>query len=447
MDEISLDPELLRRYDRPGPCYASYPTTPHFTDSFGEAEFRRYALGSNAEPIPRQLSLYLHVPDCFSSGAYVERLVREIETVAKLFDRDRDVIQLHLGGGAPNFPGAAEVNELISSLGRQFHFSTSSTRDFSIDLDPRVIRPGDVAACAALGFNRASLAIRNFDPAVRCAVNDEQSVDQTMQVIADCRDSGFRSVNVDLVYGLPRQTLAGFGHTLEAILEARPDRVATYGYAHLPEVLEAQRRSRAIELPDAETRIGLLCLAIERLSAAGYRYIGMDQFALPGDDLVRAREAGRLQRNFMGYTTHADSDLIGLGVSAMSHVGDSYSQNPPDLAAWEAAVDQGRLPVWRGIELDGDDVLRADAIQELMCRGEVDIAGFEYRHRVDFPAYFADTLEGLQPLVANGLVRIDRDVIAATSHGRLLLRIIAMCFDRYLTSSQTGARTRYSRVI
>ena len=445
MDEISLDPELLRRYDRPGPCYASYPTTPHFTDSFGEAEFRRYALGSNAEPIPRQLSLYLHVPDCFSSGAYVERLVREIETVAKLFDRDRDVIQLHLGGGAPNFPGAAEVNELISSLGRQFHFSTSSTRDFSIDLDPRVIRPGDVAACAALGFHRGSLAIRNFDPEVRCAVNDEQSVDQTMQVIADCRDSGFRSVNVDLVYGLPRQTLAGFGHTLEAILEARPDRVATYGYAHLPEVLEAQRRSRAIELPDAETRIGLLCLAIERLSAAGYRYIGMDQFALPGDDLVRAREAGRLQRNFMGYTTHADTDLVGLGVSSISRIGDSYSQNPRDLPSWEMAIDAGRIPTWRGLTLGSEDVLRADVIQQLMCQGEIDFDAIEHRHPINFRQHFAEALRRVEALGDDGLVEIDDGHIRATARGRLLLRVIAMCFDGYLDPAT--APTAFSKAI
>src|SRR5690606_28397650 len=241
---------------------------------------------------------------------------------------------------------------------------------------------------------------------------------------------------------LPRQTLAGFGRTLDTVLGAQPDRLAIYGYAHLPEMFKAQRHIKATELPDGETRLGLLSLAIERLSAAGYRYIGMDHFALPGDDLARAQEAGGLHRNFMGYTTHAESDLIGLGVSAISHVGDSFSQNPRDLASWEIAVDRGHLPVWRGMELDSDDVLRAGAIQQLMCQGEIDIAAFEYRHGIDFPAYFADSLERLEPLVEDGLVRIDRNVIAATSRGRLLLRIIAMCFDRYLTSPQTGGRTR-----
>lgn len=464
MDRISLDPELLRRYDRPGPRYTSYPTAPQFTETFGEEAFRRHALGSNADPIPRQLSLYLHIPYCFSpcfycgcnriitrdltrGGAYVERLVREIESVARLFDRDRDVIQLHLGGGTPNFLGPAELRQVVSSLGRHFHFSTRSNRDFSIELDPRVVRPGDVAAYAELGFNRASLGIQDFDPEVQRAVNREQSIEQTMQVIADCRDNGLRSVNVDLIYGLPRQTLAGFGRTLDAVLDARPDRMAIYGYAHLPEMFKAQRHIDAADLPDAEARLELLCLAIERSSAAGYRYIGMDHFALPGDDLGRAQETGGLHRNFMGYTTHADSDLIGLGVSAISHVGDSYSQNLRGLGQWESAVDRGGLPVWRGMELDKDDVLRADAIQQLMCRGEIDIAGLEHRYRLDFRAYFADSLKQLQTLAEDGLVRIDHNVIAATSRGRLLLRIIAMCFDRYLTFSPTAGRTAFSRVI
>jgi oxygen-independent coproporphyrinogen III oxidase len=464
MEEISLDPELLRRYDRPGPRYTSYPTAPHFTDTFGEDAFRRYALGSNDEPIPRQLSVYLHIPYCFSpcfycgcnriitrdpgrGRVYVERLVREVETVARLFDRDRDVIQLHLGGGTPNFLNPTDLGELISSLGRHFHFSTSGTRDFSIELDPRAVRAGDLAAYAALGFNRVSLGIQDFDQEVQRAVNREQSVEQTMQVIADFRDSGMRSVNVDLMYGLPRQTVTGFGRTLDMVLEAQPDRLAVYGYAHLPEMFKAQRHIKTEELPDAETRLTLLCVAIERLSAAGYRYIGMDHFALPLDDLARARETGHLHRNFMGYTTHPHTDLIGLGVSAISHVGDSYSQSPRNLPAWETAVDHGRLPVWRGMELDSDDVLRADAIQKLMCQGEIDVTDFEYRHRIDFQSYFASSMARLQPLVENGLVRIERNVIAATSRGRLLLRIIAMCFDRYLTTSPTGGRTRFSRVI
>jgi len=460
-----FDAELLRRYDRPGPRYTSYPTAPQFDESFGEEQFREYARRSNAEPIPRPLSLYLHIPFCFSpcfycgcnrvitrdpvrGERYLERLLREIELVAPLFDRDRDVLQLHLGGGTPNFLRPAQLGQLLDSLGRHFHFSRSPERDFSIELDPRYIEEGDIEALAQLGFNRASLGVQDFDPQVQQAVNRIQSVEQTLAVIEACRASGMRSVNVDLIYGLPKQTPEGFSRTLSTVIAARPDRLAIYGYAHLPELFKAQRQIDAADLPDAEARLRLLALAIEQLSAAGYRYIGMDHFALPTDDLARAQEAGGLHRNFMGYTTHADCDLVGLGVSAISHVGDSFSQNYRDLPAWEAAVDAGRLPVWRGMELTADDVLRADVIQRLMCQGEIDIAAIEHRHGIDFREYFASSLQQLQALAADGLVSLEESRIVATSRGRLLLRIIAMCFDRYLQQPRSATRpARYSKAI
>ena len=460
-----FDAELLRRYDRPGPRYTSYPTAPQFDESFGEEQFREYARRSNAEPIPRPLSLYLHIPFCFSpcfycgcnrvitrdpvrGERYLERLLREIELVAPLFDRDRDVLQLHLGGGTPNFLRPAQLGQLLDSLGRHFHFSRSPERDFSIELDPRYIEEGDIEALAQLGFNRASLGVQDFDPQVQQAVNRIQSVEQTLAVIEACRASGMRSVNVDLIYGLPKQTPEGFSRTLSTVIAARPDRLAIYGYAHLPELFKAQRQIDAADLPDAEARLRLLALAIEQLSAAGYRYIGMDHFALPTDDLARAQEAGGLHRNFMGYTTHADCDLVGLGVSAISHVGDSFSQNYRDLPAWEAAIDAGRLPVWRGMELTADDVLRADVIQRLMCQGEIDIAAIEHRHGIDFREYFASSLQQLQALAADGLVSLEESRIVATSRGRLLLRIIAMCFDRYLQQPRSATRpARYSKAI
>jgi len=466
-----FDAELLKRYDRPGPRYTSYPTAPQFTTQFGEAAFAEHARRSNADPIPRLLSLYLHVPYCFSpcfycgcnrivthdfskGRPYVDRLIREIEMAAKLFDRDRDVIQLHMGGGTPNFLSSEQIGELIDSLGRHFHFSNSATRDFSMEIDPRFIRDGDIAAYAALGFNRASLGVQDFDPQVQAAVNRVQSVEQTLRVIQACRASGMRSVNVDLIYGLPKQTLAGFEVTLDTVMAARPDRLAVYGYAHLPDMFKAQRQLQAQDLPSAETKLALLRLAIEKLSAAGYAYIGMDHFALPEDDLARAQAVGGLHRNFMGYTTHADTDLIGLGVSAISHIGDSFSQNPRDLAGWEDAIDQGRLPVWRGMELSADDVLRADIIQRLMCQGVIDIRAIEHRHDIEFSVYFAKELRQLQPLIHDGLATADDFRIAATSRGRLLLRIIAMCFDRYLNQSPIPlhrdtpvSAPRYSQVI
>jgi oxygen-independent coproporphyrinogen-3 oxidase len=459
-----FDADLLRRYDRPGPRYTSYPTAPQFGGDFDEAALRESIRRSNADPIPRRLSLYLHIPYCFSpcfycgctriitrdatkGRTYVARLVREIEQLGALFDRDREVIQLHFGGGTPNFLRPQELEEVVESVRSHFRLSACADRDFSLELDPRFIQDGDVAAYARLGFNRASLGVQDFDPEVQRAVNRIQGVEQTLRVIEDCRKAGFRSINVDLIYGLPKQTTAGFERTLDTVLRARPDRLAIYGYAHLPDLFKPQRQIEAADLPSPEAKLGLLRLAVDKLSAAGYTYIGMDHFALPEDDLARAQAAGTLQRNFMGYTTHAQCDLVGLGMSAISHIGDSFSQNPRDLAGWEVALDQGRLPVWRGRRLDEDDVLRANVIQQLMCQGYIDIAGIERRHEIDFHAYFADALEKLQRLVEDGLATVDAQRIAATSGGRLLLRIIAMCFDRYLTDSAAAARPRFSRVI
>jgi len=282
---------------------------------------------------------------------------------------------------------------------------------------------------------------------VQKAVNREQSVEETRAVIDACRAHGFRSVNVDLIYGLPKQTLDGFAETLDIVATMRPDRVAVYGYAHMPTLFKAQGRMRAEDLPDAEGRLALLQLAIRKLTDAGYLYIGMDHFALPDDELATSQSRGGLHRNFMGYTTHADSDLVGLGVSAISHVGDTYSQNPRDLASWQAALDEGRLPVFRGMRLSEDDQLRADLIQALMCHGEIPIDALERRYAIDFADYFADALRKLVPLAADGLVRVDRHRIVATARGRLLLRNIAMCFDRYLDTPNTVATPRFSRAI
>ena len=464
-NSLHFDVDLLRRYDRPGPRYTSYPSAPQFSTRFTDVDFRREAARSNQEPIPRDLSLYVHVPFCFSpcfycgcnriitrdirrGAPYAERLVREAEMIAPLFDRDRDVVQLHFGGGTPNFLDASALGGLVDSLGRFFHFSSAGTRDFSIELDPRSVRDGDIAAYAAMGINRASFGVQDFDRAVQLAINREQSIEETLRAIDACRAAGFRSVNVDLIYGLPRQTLAGFLHTLNTIVLARPDRVAVYGYAHMPQNFKAQRQIDERELPDAAERLALLQLAIERLSSAGYRYIGLDHFALPEDDLSVALAAGSLQRNFMGYTTHAECDLIGLGASSISHVGESYSQNYRDLAQWESAVDQGRLPIARGLKLDDDDIVRAQVIQQLMCRGVIDRAQIEARHDIDFDAYFAESIVRLLPLAADGLIEFDGARIVATSRGRLMLRIIAMCFDRYLPSqSESETRPRHSRAL
>ncbi len=459
----AFDAELLRRYDRPGPRYTSYPTAPQFSSAFGEAQLRAEAARSNEDPIPRRLSLYLHIPyctsPCFYCGCnrvitrdkgrgevYLQRLQREIAQTAPLFDRDREVVQIHLGGGTPNFLAPGQLGELMESLDASFRLRKSGNRDFSIELDPRFIDASDVEALAFIGFNRASLGVQDFDPAVQAAVNRLQSVEQTLDIIRACRHHGMRSVNVDLIYGLPGQTLTGFEQTLDTVLDVRPDRLAIYGYAHLPELFRAQRQIDAALLPSAEDKLALLQLAIDMLSAAGYRHIGMDHFALPSDDLAIAQASNELQRNFMGYTTHAQTDLVGIGVSSISRIGDCYAQNPRDLPSWETATDAGRLPIWRGLTLSADDRLREDAIQQLMCHGEIDIEAIQQRHAIDFDVYFADALAALQPLQDDGLVLVGSRRIRATSRGRLLLRIIAMCFDAYLNSPQT-APARYSKAI
>ena len=461
---LAFSADLLRRYDRPGPRYTSYPTAPQFHAGFGERELREVATASNGDPIPRRLSLYVHVPfcesPCFYCGcnriitrdkargeAYLARLYREIALTAGLFDRDREVIQLHFGGGTPNFLSPAQLRDVVDTLRSHFRFSDAADRDISIELDPRFVDADDIAALGRIGFNRASFGVQDFDPAVQEAVNRIQSVEQTRVVIDACRGNGFRSVNVDLIYGLPNQTPDGFARTLDTVAEMRPDRVAVYGYAHMPHLFKPQKQLDASLLPSGETKLALLQLAIEKLTAAGYLYIGMDHFALPDDELALAQARGGLHRNFMGYTTHADSDLVGLGVSAISHIGDSFSQNPRDLPSWQAALDEGRLPVFRGMRMNEDDQLRADLIQQLMCQGEIPVAALERRYAIDFAEYFALALDRLAPLAEDGLVRVEEQRIVVTSRGRLLLRNIAMCFDHYLDQPATVATPRFSRAI
>ena len=460
-----LDAELLRRHERPGPRYTSYPSAPQFTGRFGATQLREWLARSNAQPHRRGLSLYVHIPFCASpcfycgcnrvitrdvaKGAhYTQRVLHEIRLIAPLLDPDREVVQLHLGGGTPNFLGPDTLTRLIDGLSHAFHLSGTAGRDFSIELDPRSVPREYVPVLAGLGFNLVSLGVQDFDPEVQRAVNRIQSVEQTLDLVDACRDHGIRSVNVDLIYGLPRQTPAGFRRTLRTVISARPDRLAVYGYAHLPELFKAQRHIDAAALPRPDARLELLQLAIEELAASGYRYIGMDHFALPDDELVRAQEAGELQRNFMGYTTHANCDLIGVGASAISHVGDSFSQNLRDLKAWEAALDEDRLPTWRGLTLSPDDCVRGAVIGQLMCQGRIEIAEIEQRYQITFADYFTDALEQLRPHLADGLVRIEDGRIAATPSGRLLLRSIAMCFDGYLSRPRSASEgTLFSKVV
>lgn len=457
---MKLDAALIRRYDSHGPRYTSYPTAVQFHTGFDEQSYRRLALLSNAGT-PRPLSVYVHVPfcarPCFYCGCnkiitrnpvhaeqYLQRLRREIELQGALFARRRNVRQLHFGGGTPTYLTMAQLSGLFDHLGKHFSIDRTEQREFSIEIDPRTLEEHTLAALAELGFNRLSLGVQDFDPKVQRAVNREQSPEQIEQCMVQARALGYRSVSFDLIYGLPLQTVESFGQTLDTVVQMRPDRIAAYGYAHMPRLFKAQRAIRADQLPDAETRLQLLALTVERLTDAGYVYIGMDHFALPDDDLARAMRDGSLHRNFQGYSTHGDCDLIGLGVSAIGAVGNSYSQNRKDLTSYYAALDQGRLPVDRGIALSVDDVLRREVIQRLMCKGELSMREIEGRYALDFGNYFANELSALNALAADGLITNDADAIQVTERGRALLRTIAMVFDAYLPRA---ASTQFSKVI
>ncbi|MBK7145810.1 MAG: oxygen-independent coproporphyrinogen III oxidase [Xanthomonadales bacterium] len=458
-----FDHDLLRRYDGPGPRYTSYPTAPHFDARFGAADYRRHARASNDDPVPSPLSVYVHVPFCHSAcyycgctriiarnpergREYIERLGLEIDLQAKLFDRDRLLTQIHFGGGTPNFLGSEGILAVMARLESAFSFDPEASREYSVELDPRHADAQLVADIAAAGINRISLGIQDFDADVQKAVNRIQSVEQTAALIEAARSNGMRSTNVDLIYGLPRQNQRAFGQTLDTVIGMRPDRIATYSYAHLPNHFKAQNQIRAEDLPSAEEKLGLLELAIDKLCGAGYVYIGMDHFALPDDELVLAQERGGLHRNFQGYSTRAECDLIGLGMSSIGKIGHAYVQNAKDLPAYYTPLLAGQLPIVRGYEMTAQDRIIADAIQSLMCHCRLVKNTFGRRHDLVFDEYFASELTRLAPLAADGLVNLKPDCIEITARGRLLMRVVAMCFDRHLHQSQVVPH-KFSRVV
>ncbi len=458
---VTFDPELIRRYDKSGPRYTSYPTAVHFHTGFGESEYRAYAGRSNNVRPPRPLSLYFHIPFCDTvcfycacnkivtknrarAAPYLQRLHQEITMQGALFDRSRRVDQLHWGGGTPTFISHDEMRELMAATRRHFNLRDDDQGEYGIEVDPREADEATVALLRDLGFNRLSMGVQDFDPAVQKAVNRIQPQDQTLAVLEAARKHGFRSINMDLIYGLPLQTAESFGRTLDEIIAAGPDRLSVFNYAHLPEMFKTQRQISAADLPSPQTKLDILQLTIERLTTAGYVYIGMDHFAKPDDELAIAQRSGTLYRNFQGYSTHADCDLIGMGITAISMVGRSYSQNVRTLDEYYARLDAGHLPVSRGIELDDDDRLRRIIITELICHFKLDVRKFEHDHGIRFSEYFAPELTALQSLRHDGLVDVAPDAITVRPAGKLLIRNICMVFDKYL---RQGQRQRYSKVI
>ena len=396
-----FNPQLIKRFDVNGPRYTSYPTADRFVEAFNADAYKHWLGRRAVGGINKPLSLYFHIPFCNTicyycacnkiitkdhgrSARYLKYMAKEIELQASSLDGGRDVLQLHLGGGTPTFLSHDEMRELMGAVRRSFNLVPNG--EYSIEVDPRKVDFETVALLGELGFNRMSIGVQDFSPDVQQAVNRIQSFEETKLVLDSARQVGFKSISMDLIYGLPKQNLEGFGHTLDTVIEARPSRLAVYSYAHMPQLFRAQRQIKDEDLCPAHTKLALLALAVEKLGAAGYRYVGMDHFALPEDELCQALDSGSLHRNFMGYTTHADCELLGLGVSAISQIGDSFSQNHRDLGVYQEQIDEGRLPLWRGLKLSDDDLLRAAVIQDLMCRGEIDVASVESRFDIDFSA-------------------------------------------------------------
>jgi oxygen-independent coproporphyrinogen-3 oxidase len=458
--DLVIDPVLIRKHDVSGPRYTSYPTADRFVEAFGAAELRQWLARRNIGGIAQPLSVYVHLPFCESlcwycgcnkvvtrdrtrSAQYIKDLEKEMALLAPLLGADRAISQMHWGGGTPTFLAREEMRALAGALDRTFQ--RSGDCECAIEVDPRSAPAGTMAFLAELGFNRASLGVQDFDPQVQKAVHRIQGEDETRRVVGEARAAGFRSVNIDLIYGLPKQTLDSFDRTLDKVVMLDPDRIALYSYAHLPKVFKPQRRIEESNLPSAEAKLQILSLAIGRLTRAGYLYIGMDHFARPDDELALAQAQGRLQRNFQGYSTRRGSDLIGLGVSAIGAIGPTYYQNRKVLEDYHAELDAGRLPVARGIELSQDDLVRRAVIHALACHFRVSIESIELAYLVDFRKYFAAELEDLRRLEADGLVERRDDWILVTAKGRLLVRVVCAVFDRYLRERE--ARAQYSKVI
>ncbi len=455
---IRFDQDLVERYGGRGPRYTSYPTALQFSEGFTARDYERIARDSNRAGRP--LSIYVHIPFCrtlcyycacnkiVTRNAervrnYLVNLEREIDLQSALFDNARLVEQLHLGGGTPNYLNHKQLWALIADLRQAFTLDESDSREFSIEIDPRYTQRDTIEILADLGFNRLSLGVQDFDRRVQESVNRMQSLELICKVVADARENYFRSVSFDLIYGLPHQTVESFDRTLDLVLAIRPDRLAIYNYAHLPERFKSQRMIDETDLPSPRNKLKILRHTIDKLGGSDYVYIGMDHFALPDDDLVKAKQNGTLQRNFQGYSTHGNCDLIGLGVSAIGHIGNAYAQNAVSTAEYEALLSGGELAIRRGIEVDPDDRLRADVIQSLMCHDRLRISDFEQTHDIEFQSYFRSELENLEPLVKDGLVRVDDDNIEITGRGRLLMRSVAMVFDRHLN----GVKQAYSKTI
>ena len=458
----TITPALIQTFDVAGPRYTSYPTADRFVDAFGMEDYvlaleqRKAGIGRTAAP----LSLYIHIPFCESlcyycacnklvtkhharAAQYLTYLEREIDLIIDYLGAGKAVSQLHLGGGTPTFFSDAELEQLMTVIRQNFKLAPQG--EYAIEIDPRTVDTARLEKLASLGFNRLSFGVQDFDPGVQKAVHRVQPFEQVRDLMFEARRIGFQSQNVDLIYGLPLQTTASFARTLDQVIALRPDHIALYAYAHLPERFKPQRRIDSALLPQAATKIAMHSQSITQLMDAGYDYIGMDHFALHNDSLAKAKRQGLLHRNFQGYSTQSDCDMMSLGVSAIGKMGSTYSQNAKTLEEYYDALDRGRLPIARGLSLNHDDVLRRAVIMSIMCQGRVDYESIELGHLIQFESYFAKELEQLEQLQTNGMIKLTPTSLEVTELGWFFVRGIAMVFDKYLQADRT--RATFSKII
>lgn len=458
--QLVFDFDLIKKYDQSGPRYTSYPTAVQFTAEFNEQSYQEAARQSNSGD--QALSLYFHIPFCdticFYCGCnkiatkdrskaqpYLDRVYRELEMQSQLFDSSRIIEQLHWGGGTPTFISNQQMTELVEQTGRHFNLLDDDSGEYSIEIDPREATEETIHLLRQLRFNRMSLGVQDFDDDVQKAVNRIQTEKQTMQVLEAARKEGFRSISIDLIYGLPFQSEKSFERTLDRIIDVSPDRLSVFNYAHLPEIFKPQRRINEENLPSPQEKLDILTMTADKLASAGYVYIGMDHFAKPDDELAIAQREGSLYRNFQGYATHAECDLVGIGITSIGMVGPTYSQNLKSLDEYYEAIDNGRLPVFRGLKLNNDDQLRRDVITELICNFQLDFSKVGEKWNISFSDYFASELKQLKSMQDDELINISGSMLTVMPKGRFLIRNICMIFDAYLKQKNDGQR--YSKVI
>lgn len=455
---IKFDIELINRYDKAGPRYTSYPTALEFHDQFNEDDYRRHIMLSNKKGGP--LSLYFHIPFCDTvcfycacnkiitknrqhAVPYLQNMHKEIAVLGALFDKERVVDQLHWGGGTPTFLSFQQMKELMDVTRQHFTLRDDDSAEYSIEIDPREASVETIVQLRELGFNRLSLGVQDFDPAVQKAVNRIQTEEQTFSILEVARREGFRSTNIDLIYGLPLQTVTSYAKTLDKVLSVKPERLSVFNYAHLPGMFKVQRQINEADMPNSEEKLDILQMVTQRLLQEGYIYIGMDHFAKPDDELAIAQREGKLHRNFQGYSTHSECDMVGFGMTSIGRVGDAYIQNAKELTTYNDHLTHGRLPVFKGLELNSDDKLRQAIITQLICHFELNYAAIEQAYGIVFADYFSQQLVQLRVMEQDGLLQMTDQGIYVKAAGRLLIRNICMVFDRYLGQK----KKQFSKVI